>query len=1224
MKTKWTDEQIKAIETKGNNLLVSAAAGAGKTAVLVERIMRKITDKDHPMDINRLLTVTFTNAAASEMKERVKNRLYDLLESDPENALFQRQFALIEKANITTVHSFCSKIVRENFHLLKLDSDFRLAETSETSMIFDETLDRLFEKLYTNEILPGFTVLVDTYGYGKDDRRLKELVKTMYEFTRSCPDTVGTLEKAVGEYNVSTEEFEFSKTVWGKILIGDAKDNLDYIKMEMEGLVKDLADLPVFRSDEEILKTDIKSVSTVTNFLDRIAEGSIRWDELPTVCDSVSFARLKPIKGEFDESIHEQVKKTRQIAKDLLSALSKRAADWSNDRICEVMNKQYPVLKTLCETVRLLEDEFFKAKKSRSVLDFSDLEHLALKILYKKTEAGLVPSDIAREYSEKFDEILIDEYQDSNYVQEAILTSVSGKKKNIFMVGDVKQSIYRFRQSMPILFLEKFAAYSQKETPDSDSPGILVKLYKNFRSDLCVIEGVNRIFERIMTGGIFEINYTDEEKLILGLEENDQIDDQNRTEIVVVDTSRLGELFQDEEKPMNCIPEARTIAKIIRQMVDSGFEIKDTKKNETRKVQYNDFAVLTRVKSNWAQPFTDEMVKCGVPAYCDAGGGYYESIEVNTILALLRIIDNPLQDIYMASVLLSPIGDFTKEELAKIRLIDREKNIYHALTESIMSNSDPGTVQKAGAFCAKLNRWRELAGEIPVDELIWHLYVETGYLDYVTALPEGTKRNGNLKLLYEKAKTLKNMGWNGVYQFIRYIDKSILSEKDSPGIVTLGDNENVVRVMTIHKSKGLEFPVVFVAGCGKGFNLRTESSQVVMHHKNGIGADFTDPKLRYSCNTLQKEALLIKHREESLAEEMRVLYVAGTRARNKLFFVGCSKNLQGLIDQCRLLEKLNIRRIPQAFLAKSRTFLEWILLGIWKNPSVNQQDGSLIFYDFPFYRLRIEQPFIPEPVEEENIEQSEEPDVENSVMERVKELLDWEYPYSDYAKVPAKVSVTELKRLDKNVPDDEETLLIEDDPSFKEPVFLMEENRYVNYGNVVHYIYQHIDVEKLRQNPDHEVVVMVIEDLIQDMVRQGVIKPEQKEVLQSRRLASFFETKPGREWLTCDEYRREMPFYLRLDPAEYYAVKGERLCDTCEGMAPVLLQGIIDLWYVKDNEITVVDYKTDRIFDDVTETFRERYGVQLSLYKKALEKITGKKVKKTYIYAVSMMKLISI
>ncbi|MGI6561152.1 MAG: helicase-exonuclease AddAB subunit AddA [Clostridia bacterium] len=1227
MATKWTHEQIKAIETRGANILVSAAAGAGKTAVLVERILRKITDQKNPTDINRLLTVTFTNAAASEMKERVKNRLYEMLEKDPENEGLQRQFALMEKANIMTIHSFCNKVIHENFHFLNPDSDFRLADASESSMIFYETLDRLFEDLYTEDILPGFTLLVDTFGYGKDDRRLKALVETLYEFTRSCPDTVKTLEKAVEEYRVN-ESFEFSRTFWGKILIGHIKDNLEYVLMEMEGLIETLESIPTFLQDAETLKSDAQQISGIIEQLAGALKGIGCWDDLLHLSSEISFKTLKRIKGEYDEEIREQVKRVRQNAKDTIALLTEKYLSWSNEQIREVMNKQYPVLKTLCRTVRLLEEAFSEEKKKRRLLDFSDLEHMALKVLYEETPEGMKPSPIAREYSETFEEILIDEYQDSNYVQEAILTAVSKNSSNIFMVGDVKQSIYRFRQSVPLLFLEKFATYS--EDTKTKKPGILIKLYKNFRSENCIIDAVNRIFERIMTGGMFEIDYTEEEKLIPKSDRTEPVKDDEKTEIIVVDTSRLDEIYKDEEKPQNCIPEAHVISKIIKEMTGSGYEIFDAKKNEYRKVEYKDFAVLTRVKTNWAEPFTAELNKCGIPAYCDVGGGYYDTVEVNTALALLRIIDNPLQDIYLTAVLLSPIGDFTEEEVAKIRLTDRENTVYSALKsygekshEEIPKNLyDPLLAKKTRSFLERLKKWRELAGEIPVDELLWHLYVETGYLDYVTALPEGLQRNGNLKLLYEKAKGVKKLGWSGVYQFLRYIDKAVLSEADSPGTVTLGENENVVRVMSIHKSKGLEFPVVFVAGCGKGFNLRTKSSLAVIHHKYGIGADYVDPVLRFTCTTLQKEALLIKHKEESLAEEMRILYVAATRAKNKLFFVGCSKDIDGVIEKCRLLELLNIRRVPQSFLAHGKSFLEWILYGVWKNPRY-QITEDRISYEFSDFIMKIIEPSVPDPEEEETAEETAWPEPDPSVMKNVKSLLDWEYPYQDYAKIPAKITVTELKRMGNEESSDEDTPLVREDPAFKEPSFLSEDNRYLDYGNTVHYIYQHIDIEKFKNDRSREKITETIDDLIRDMVSKKIIREDQASVINSRRLADFFFTRPGRRWLDAKEYRREMPFYLLLDPAEYYAFKGEALCDSCEGMPPILMQGIIDLWYKDEEGITVVDYKTDRIFENVTETFLERYGVQLSLYKKALERITGEKVNNVYIYAVSIMRLIS-
>ncbi len=1215
---KWTVEQKKAIETDGNNLLVSAAAGAGKTAVLVERIIRKITQKDNHVDINKLLTVTFTNAAASEMKERVKNRLYELIEKQPDDLMLQRQFALIEKANITTIHSFCSSIVRDRFHILNLDSGFRPAEKAETAMIYQQTLDDLFERLYDDKEIQGFITLADTYGIGRDDSKLKELISALYEFTRSCPDTIETLEKAVESYNRLTDDFEFSQTEHGKIIINHLIDRIEYIIIEMEVLIEETYDIDAFNNYRLTMEEDIKILKSILDKLISVKNNKKVWNDLKEYINSIKFSNLKSIRGEYDINLRDQIKTTRDSAKKAIGEMQERIFVWDNLQILDVIEKQYPLLKTMLETVRLLDFEYFNAKKKRGILDFSDLEHLALSLLQENTKDGRRPSKHAMEYSEKFEEILIDEYQDSNYVQEEILTSIASGHKNIFMVGDVKQSIYRFRQSMPGLFLDKYSRYKQ-QSDENDTPGILVKLYKNFRSQPNVIDSVNAIFERIMTGGLFEIDYTDDEKLICGNTINDSLKDKDRTEIVVIDTKNMNELFSDEEKPENCIPEARTVAKLINDMLATGYEIYDNKQKKYRKIEYNDCAVLTRVKTGWAEPFTKELNKLGVPAYCDISGGYYDTVEVNTVLSLLKIIDNPLQDIPLISVLLSPIGDFNEEELSLIRLCNRQDFFYKALLE--YADRADKTTEKVRNFLENYKKWRCMAMEMPLDELVRHLYVSTGYIDYVSALPEGDRRNANLKILYEKARTLKNIGWNGLYDFLRFMEKSALYENDTPGTATLGENENVVRVMTVHKSKGLEFPIVFVCGCGKQFNLRTD---FLVHHKFGLGIEYIDPEKRFSCNTLQKEALLIKHKEESLAEEMRVLYVAATRAKNRLFFIGCCKDTDKLINKCELSTRLGSKRVPQSVLLQSKSFLEWIMTAIWNRPKTHENAHGIINYDLSLFKLSLIQPeLIMIDEKQEIIPDREVKNIDYVDYDNIKKILDWEYPYKEYAYIPAKMSVTELKKISMIDQEQNNAVLIEDDPTFKKPSFLTDDSEYKDFGSLVHYIFQHLDIEKIRSNRSEKFIINMIDEMTESMILSNIADKKQIQMIRRENIAAFFKTEPARKLLECDFYMREMPFYLRIDSDDYFALKGEVPSYRRSDMPPILIQGIIDLWFQDKEGITLIDFKTDRIFVNSDIIFKQRYGTQLSLYKRALEKITGQKTLSTHIYAVSSMRIIT-
>ena len=973
--TKWTNEQLQAIKTRRCNLLVAAAAGSGKTAVLVERIIRIITDEENPVDIDKLLVVTFTSAAASEMRERIAAAISKALEKSPNSKNLQRQLTLLSRANITTMHSFCLDVIKNYFYTIDLDPSFRIGDETEATLIKNEILEELFEEYY-EEDNEEFKDLIEAYSGSKDDLKLKEMILSLYRFSMSGPWPEQWLVEKAEDFNISTID-DLDKSPWVKVL----KDSL---RVELEGFLNMYKKSINIINDTDGLEPYLEAFNSDYDYLERAyASLNENLNSIYIALNSITFIKLKTVKKNqvSDENAQNTVKSIRDSVKKKIKSLIESTFEFTPQEALDGIIGVYPFMKSLASVTLEFSKRFNEKKREKNILDFNDLEHLCLKILIDRDENNnIIPSKVAEHFMEFFDEVLVDEYQDSNNVQETIIDLVSRRRfeeSNVFMVGDVKQSIYRFRQAKPELFLDKYNRYSLEEGSNDRK----IQLYKNFRSREEVIEGVNYIFKMVMSQTVGELEYTDEEALNLGASFEEVNDDESivggEIELHILDKSGIvkekvedsfdddDEIAKEEEEDIDGITlEAKIVAKRIKEL----FEIKDGKRfkvfdkdtKEYRDVKYKDIVILLRATKNWAEIFLDELGSEGIPVYADTGSGYFESIEIRTIMSLLKIIDNPLQDVPMIATLRSPICGFTAEELSDLRLLNKDLYFYELIKEVSegIHEINEELKFKCSKFIDDLSKWRERAIYTPIDEFIWYLYMDTAFYGYVGAMPNGKLRQANLKILFQRAKQYESTSFKGLFNFINFINKLRKSSGDMGSAKVLGENEDVVRIMSIHKSKGLEFPVVFTSGMGKQFNLMDLSNSILYHEELGFGPNFVNLETRNSYSTLAKEAIKKRIRLETLSEEMRILYVAFTRAKEKLIITGATSNLEKSINSWVSSASLDENIILPSEVLKGKSYLDWIAMAMCKHTCGEKLRGvtgatrDLITSDFSTWNIK--------------------------------------------------------------------------------------------------------------------------------------------------------------------------------------------------------------------------------------------------------------------------------
>ena len=1198
---KWTEEQSQAIHEKGSNILVAAAAGSGKTAVLVERIINKIIEEE--IDIDKLLVVTFTNAAASEMRERILNAIYKKIEEEPTNLRLQKQITLLNKSNICTIHSFCLDVIRNNFYEINISPNFRIGDTAEIELLKEEVLDELFEDLYLKED-EGFLKLLEIYTSYKDDEPLKDIVKSIYNFIQSAPFPEKWLAEKVKLFDIDIENTDFAETVWGKIILNNYKECIEENILGLKKIKKELDAENELEKFSQALRLDIENLESLLVNLNS-------WDKSYELAKTFSFVRW-PSSKKINSETPAVVKEKR----DMINAKFKKLKDsifiYTSAEVLSDLKNMYEVLNLLQAIILKFNENYKKAKLERNIIDFNDIEHLALKILIKDEDGKYVPSEIAKKYQDKFEEIAIDEYQDSNMVQEYILTSIS-KGNNIFMVGDVKQSIYKFRQAMPELFLNKYKTYKlKKEKTEADD--LKIQLFKNFRSRKNILDTTNIIFQEIMSKDLGDVDYNEDEYLNLGANyeepQLENIDFAGKTEINIInleDTTKDSQEDEEDnvktERIENSILEARYVAQKINELVNSNYYVLD-KKEGYRKVTYKDIVVLLRSTTELSPIYEKEISDLGMPVYSETSTEYLNSVEIQIIMSCLKIIDNPMQDIPLVTVMRSMIGGFTDNDLIEIRLADKYENFYESIVKARIQVNEE-LHNKIDFFLELINNWREASEFLALDELIWKIYMDTGYYNYVGLMQNGKLRQANLKMLFERAKQYESATFKGVFNFINFIDKLKLRNNDLGAAKIIGENENVIRIMSIHKSKGLEFPVVFLSSTGKNFNLKDLREKILIHQEIGFGPNYENSELKIEYPTLAKEAIKMVSKRESISEEMRVLYVALTRAKEKLIITGIEKDLQKSIEskekELQIYESEDNSKINPKILESYKSYLDWIELVYLKNKIKNS--------DIFEFNVVSKTEILNQTVESETERKDVLKDIANKKvskenMEKIKNILEWEYKYKDSTEMPSELSVSKIKELSK---DTEEKIGI----TLKKPNFLIEKTELTpaEKGTIMH-----LCLQKLNYKEEYN--LEKLKNMVNNLVNKEIILPKEAESVNYNKILAFLSSNIWKEMQTAKVVEQEKAFYLNLKANEIYQNDAED---------EILVQGIIDLYYITNNdELVLVDYKTDYVENNSEQSLKAKYNIQLEIYKKALEESLNRKVDKVYIYSTWLNKEIEI
>ncbi|NLY51766.1 MAG: UvrD-helicase domain-containing protein [Firmicutes bacterium] len=1285
---RWTLEQKDAIYSRGCDILVAAGAGAGKTAVLVERVIQGLL-RENGLDIERLLVVTFTEAAAAEMRERIRDALEEKLRQEPSNARLQQQLARLPLASISTIHAFCSRLLRRYFYYLGLDPGFRIMTEAEAGLLRSEILDELLAGHYqkgNREVLD----FIDAYGGRNGDEEVRKLILRLYAFQMSLADPEGWQRQVLAAFHPDSPA-----AVRRSPLFHEAERQLLLEINQVERMLKAALDICRLPNGPARYGERLQEEKDAVEELAEMVRKQ-QWDKLRDWPDP--FGRLPSISKKLgvDEELKEQCKKLRDAAKDKVKKLTANMLCRTEDQVAEEMGRLAPTVQLIFRLVNEFAEAYGKAKHSQGMVDFADLERLALKLLTTPGERGKFrPSPVALELQERFDEVLIDEYQDTNGVQDCILALVAGAWDEEpgavprFMVGDIKQSIYGFRLTDPGLFLSKYHRFSSSQ----EAAQRRIDLATNFRCRQEIIHGVNFIFRQLMTTDIAGIPYDEKAELKHGAEYPELVTDMVEVaaaaeepagaasrprciEIYLLDSEtgeEAGEDYgegADEDEPRDGGPqlteddpeeleqlerEAWLMAKRIHQMMgcDDGGDIGsgagggkmpalvwDKSLRTYRPVQYRDIVVLLRSVKNRANQVLEVFRQAGIPAYAQLDSGYFAAIEVKLMIALLQVLDNPQQDIPLAAILRAPWFGVTDEELAQVRLGTPKGSFYWVIKNAAQREDRLG--RKLRIALASLEKWRTAARRLPLSELISLLYRETGFYDYASSMPKGEQRQANLRGLQERAREFDGFAGRGLSRFVQFLER-LQAEDDLGEVRPIGEGENVVRIMSMHKSKGLEFPIVFLADLGKGFNLQDLRQDVLIHKDLGIGLNVIDPEKRYRYDSFSHQVIKARLRRDLLAEEMRILYVAMTRAREQLILVGTGKDLAKAAAGWAAGAPSSEWALPSDVLISAGCYLDWLgpalirhqdgtalrlaagkgeqeePVGLIEDPSrwyiwmeghspcLDWMEASLQeegMDSIPWQEIQQLKPLSPSP--------------SDGLRQEFSQRLLWEYPKGELVNLPAKLSVTEMKRWALLESGDLQKELAAGSalPSFRSsrerrgvrrPRFILAERARVSAverGIWTHTALQHLDLT--RDLADRE----ILEDEAQRLVKEGYLAREQLAVVALGSIAQFFQSSLGRRLLKQpDSVRREVPFTLAVSAAEVYGLWEQQLDEE-----KVIVQGVIDCLVKEPGGFLLIDFKTDRISKAGVEEAARSYRMQIDQYCRAVETIFRQPVKEAYLY----------
>ena len=1227
MAVKWTKEQQQVIDLRDRNILVSAAAGSGKTAVLVERIISMITDEKNPVDVDKLLVVTYTEAAAAEMKERIAAAIEKKLEESPGNLNLEQQASLVHSAMITTVHKFCLSVIRDHFHVIGIDPSFRVGEEGELRLLKQDVLDEMLEEHYAKEE-EEFREFVEKYGTGRTDKKIEELILQLYEYSRSYPDPGQWLISCVEDYEIDREHLEDSR------MVHTVEERVRQHLGDLYGLVRQAMEICQLPAGPymyaEALESDEKELKKL--------EKADSYEKMSEVLLNFNWKKLSGKKDEtVDAELRKSVQAVRKQLKALIDGIQKSYFYATADEWVEDMRDSAQAMRTLTGLVQEFTEHFDEKKRRRNMIDFSDMEQFALAILTRNTEGKLMPSAVAEEYQERFAEVMVDEYQDSNLVQETILTSVSGMSKgrnNMFMVGDVKQSIYRFRLSRPELFMEKYDTYSVESSSCQR-----IDLHKNFRSRKEVLDSTNYLFEKLMFREFGGIEYDENAALYAGAEfppVPEDTDFTDKTEVLIFDQQDMKARDAKEA-------EARMIARRIRELMGSGC-IYDKDSDSFRKIRYKDIVILTRSIQGWAEVFSAVLAEEGIPAYSVSREGYFETYEISVLLDYLRILDNARQDLPLTAVLTSPFVGLDAEELAQIRLAYPNLPFYEAVwlcceekeaeAENSSGEISEAVREKLAEFMRQVRHFRSILSYTPIHDLLAKILEETGYRTFIAAMPGGEQRIANVEMLIEKACAFEGTSYKGLFNFVRYIEQLKKYNVDYGEAGIMDEQADTVRLMSIHKSKGLEFPIVFVAGMGKSFNMQDQRGSIVIHPDWGIGIDAVDLEQRTKNPTFLKRMIQERTKLENLSEELRVLYVAMTRAKEKMILTGTAKLGEEELLAVEMMEDVIKREGKQNRwkadekdtlalyqMEGAKTCFNWILPALMREWEQAEKwiQVRLVTREELFYGAATAGQA--EILAREVLEHW---DTEKSYMPEWKELLseqmNYTYPYLREEQMKLKFTVSELKKriytgeqLPEMQEDRGEEMYQEEEIVPLVPEFLQDQKEGLtgaSRGTSYHKLMELLDFTR-------EYTKATLEKAVKDFEKQKKMTSEMAASIRISDILLFLESGSGKrmsEAAVKGRLWREQPFVLGVDADQIYpGFSGESGSQKKE---VILVQGIIDAYFEEEDGIVVLDYKTDRVKS--AEQLKERYHAQLEYYAQALEGLLGKPVKEKIIYSFTL------
>lgn len=1246
----YTPEQREVIDTHGCNILVSAAAGSGKTAVLVERIVKMIGDESKPVDIDRLLVVTFTNAAAAEMRERIGSAIAARLEAEPENEHLQKQAALVHNAQITTIDSFCMFVIRNNFNDIGLDPGFRVADEGELKLLRKDVMAELLEQKF-EEKDPVFLRCVEYFSTGNHDRAVEEHILKLYQFAESYPWPEEWLAERKKDYETGSLE-EMGKTSWVSFCMEQVRRMTEDCLRKTEECISicEQPDGPyMYAQVLEREKERIRKLLSVSCYGEGYAifQG-MTFDRLPSKKDD-SVSQMK----------RESVQSIRKEIKDIWKNVCVKYFPSPPETVLRYMEGSSEAVTSLIELTLAYKEALDKKKRENNIIDFGDMEHLALSILVQRTDSGYEPTKTALDYRAFFTEILIDEYQDSNLVQELLLKSVSGEEEgsfNRFMVGDVKQSIYKFRLARPEIFMEKYDTYEARSDRKRR-----IDLHKNFRSRREILDSVNYIFAQIMGRSLGGVEYDEKAALHPGAvypayeNKRGEGGSPNCTELLLIkkeeepdnvkDEGTKGKTASDkktgERKRSVRQREAYAVAKRIKELVGS-FLVTDKESGALRPARFKDIVILLRTNAGWDEDFKSVLKEEGIPSHVSSKTGYFAAKEIQTLLQLLRILDNPQQDIPLFGVLKSYFGNFDEEEIAQIcaAFAGKKKKLYFCLKEYEEGADALG--EKISRFLIFLEEYRDKTVYMPIHELMRDIVMETGYLHYVSVLPGGEQRRANVEALLERAAAFEQTSYYGLFHFIRYMEQLEKYDVDYGEANILDESADIVRIMSIHKSKGLEFPICFVSGLAKKFNMMDTSGKMIADMDMGIGVDYVDMEHRLQSRTLRKNAIAEKMRLDNLGEELRVLYVALTRAREKLIMTGVVDKPESRLNA---LVPMRMSAEPQLFysdLSGAGSFLDFILPSLARHPSfaplwegfgygeeapavdLYAKDAQMevkLIGDEELAESEIKEQLRTEGARRRlNLFEKQLP-VDERLMTYMSEIFSYTYKHENLKELYTKTTVSELKKAGQEEKTDFSFKLYEEETVVPYiPKFMQKEEALggAARGSAFHKVMELLDfgdgysgeAEMERKNISAAVQ-------IKKLVHEGLLGKEYAQIISASAIEEFLHTELAARMAAAGkrgELHREQPFVLGIPANE--------LKEEFPREELVLIQGIIDVYFEEGGELVVADYKTDRV--DTPEELAEKYEKQLHYYARALEQLTGKAVKEKIIYSFGLGKEIMI